>query len=77
MDAEDGFEDSEGCRVNGLLLKRTITAEEARCDLELAAKAMRSVFNGRILISYHQNPDFLLRNVDFLLRNVDFIIKQG
>ena len=39
------------------------------CEVLLAP---RSVFNARILISDHQNPDLLFRNPDFLLKNVEF-----
>ena len=37
----------------------------------------RSAFNGRILIYYHQNPDFLFRNLDFLLKRADFVMKHA
>ena len=37
----------------------------------------RSVFNGRILVSYHQNPDFLFRNPGFRLKNINCIMKQS
>ena len=43
------------------------------CEVLLAP---RSVFNARILISDHQNPDLLFRNPDFLLKNLDVITKQ-